>query len=246
MAEPDKKKQPQQDEKNIAPKKSAVSGHETLKFYFTPADPPTERDLENPHAKKTTFLPDLVEALEQEFGDDVHEVSLYANEHTVRVDAGRLVEVARFLKERGFTYFIDMGGIDRFVDEERFEVFYNLVNIEGRQRIRLKVRVSEEEAVLPTLTDVYRAANWNEREVYDMLGIRFEGHPDLRRMFMPEDFEYYPQRKEFPQLGVPGSLPLPPQVPEGELTMDPFAAAHGRKPVKSYEEPTSKTYGEKH
>ena len=67
-----------------------------------------------------------------------------------------------------------------------------------------------------------------------MLGIRFEGHPDLRRMYLPEDFEYYPQRKEFPLLGIPGSLPLPPQTPEGSLTLDPYAAAHGSKPIKSY------------
>ena len=121
----------------------------------------------------------------------------------------------------------------------RFEVFYNLVSIQGRKRIRLQVRVDEEDLVVPSVTGVYRAANWNEREVYDMMGIRFDGHPDLRRMFMPEDFEYYPQRKEFPLLGVPGSLPLPPRVPEGDLTVDPFAAAHEGKTPKSYEEPTS-------
>ena len=72
-----------------------------------------------------------------------------------------------------------------------------------------------------------------------MFGIRFEGHEDLRRMYMPEDFEYHPLRKEFPLLGVPGSLPLPPQVPDGPLTLDPFAAARGSRPVPSYEEPVA-------
>jgi NADH-quinone oxidoreductase subunit C len=132
-----------------------------------------------------------------------------------------------------------MGGIDRFTDEDRFEVFYNLVNIARGQRLRLKLRVDEDDPTVPSLTGVYRAANWNEREAYDMFGLHFEGHPDLRRMFLPEDFAYFPLRKEFPLLGIPGSLPLPAQTPEGGLTWDPFAAAHGAKPVKSYEEQPS-------
>jgi NADH-quinone oxidoreductase subunit C len=216
--------------------------HKTLSFQFTPVDPPSGDAPKNPHAKKTTFVPDVVEALATEFGDDVLEVSLYAGEHTVRVSTDRIVDVCRYLKdERGFTYLVDLGGIDRFTEDERFEVLYSLVAIEAKKRIRLKVRVEEDEPVVPTLSQVFRAATWTERECWDMLGIRFDGHPDLRRLFLPEDFEYHPQRKEFPLLGIPGSLPLPPQTPEGELNYDPFSAAHGRRPVKSYEEPESST-----
>ncbi len=211
--------------------------HETLSFHFTPVDPPSA-DSQNPHAKATTNVPEVVEALREEFGEDVREVTQYANEDTVLVALGRIVDVCRFLKDQlGFTYLVDLGGIDRFTEEERFEVFYNLVSIEKGKRVRIKVRVDEDDPTVPSVASVYRAATWNERECWDMMGIRFEGHPDLRRMFMPEDFEHHPQRKEFPLLGIPGSLPLPPQTPEGDLTMDPFAAAHGRKPVKSYEEP---------
>jgi len=213
---------------------------ETLKFHFTPVDPPRDTVQTNPHAKDTTHVPAVVAALQKTFSDDVHEVSLYANEHTVRVAKSRIVEVCRFLKEeQGFNYLADLGGLDRFTDEDRYEVFYNLVNIEQAKRVRLKVRVDEDDLSVPTVTVVYRAANWNERECFDMLGITFEGHPDLRRMLMPEDFEYHPLRKEFPLLGIPGSLPLPPQTPEGELTLDPFAAAHGAKPIKSYQESES-------
>ncbi|MDX1740570.1 MAG: NADH-quinone oxidoreductase subunit C [Rhodothermales bacterium] len=216
----------------------------TLSFQFTPVDPATEGEG-NPHAKETTAVPEVVEALQSEFGKDVLEVRLYANEHTVRVSTGRIVDVCRFLKDqRGFSYLVDIGSVDRFTEDERFEVFYNLVSIENGKRIRLKVRVEEEEPVVPSLTELFRAAAWNERECFDMLGIRFEGHPDLRRMFLPEDFEHHPQRKEFPLLGIPGSLPLPPQTPEGELNFDPFAAAHGSKPVKSYEEPESTEFEE--
>lgn len=212
--------------------------HEALKFYYTPADPARPDRDHNPHAKQTTYVPEVIETLKSRFGDAIREVTLYANEHTVLVEKSRIVDVCRLLKEElGFSYFADAGGIDRFVEEERYEVFYNLVSIENRKRIRLKVRVDEEDMTVPSVTGVYRAANWNEREAWDMFGIKFEGHPDMRRMYMPEDFEYFPLRKEFPQLGIPGSLPLPAQTPGGEIMMDPFPSAHGNKPVKSYEEP---------
>ena len=212
---------------------------ETLKFHFTPVDTP-QPDQDNPHAKASTEVSGVVEALRGEFGDAILDVMVYAGEHTVYVEKARIADVCSFLKDQqGFTYLVDLGGADRFTEEDRFEVFYNLVNIDAGKRLRLKVRVDEDHLHVPSVTPLYRAANWNERECYDMLGVIFDGHPDLRRMYMPEDFEYYPQRKEFPLLGIPGSLPLPPQTPEGDLTRDPFAAAHGSKPVKSYQEPAS-------
>ncbi len=210
---------------------------ETLQFRFTPveearAGPP------NMHAKATTAVGDIVEMLREAFPAAIGDVVCYAGEQTVYVDAARIVDVCRFLKEEaGFTYLIDIGGVDRFTETQRFEVYYNLVNVAGGKRMRLKVQLDEARASVPSVMSVFPAANWNERECYDMLGIRFEGHEDLRRMYMPEDFAYHPLRKEFPLLGVPGSLPLPPQVPDGPLTMDPFAAARGSRPVPSYEEP---------
>jgi NADH-quinone oxidoreductase subunit C len=229
------------DERNAQPKEEQRE-HEALKFYYTPTDEAKPEDSEsNPHVKGTTSVPDVIEALIDEFGGDVvWNVETYAGEDTVFVEKEKIREVCTFLREDlGFNYFIDCGGIDRFTEDERYEMFYNLISLERSKRIRLKVRIDEDDLTVPSVTPVYRAANWNEREAYDMLGIQFEGHPDLRRMYMPEDFEYYPLRKEFPLLGVPGSLPLPPQTPEGELTMDPFAAAHGSKPTKSYLEPKS-------
>ena len=215
------------------------SDHEVLNFHFTPIDE-ADPDSDNPHAQVTTRVPDIVEGLRETYGEAIGPVETYANEDTVYIEKDRIRDVCRTLKEDyGFTYFADCGGIDRFTDEDRFEMFYNLVNIERQRRIRLKVRIDESDMHVPSVTPVFRAANWNEREAYDMLGFIFDDHPDPRRMYMPEDFEYHPLRKEFPLLGVPGSLPLPPQTPEGELTMDPFAAAHGSKPVKSYEEPQS-------
>ncbi len=204
---------------------------EVLRFLFTPQAPPRdELRRKNPLAKQSTFVPDVIESLRAQFGEVIGEVTEYANEQTVYVARESIVDVCRYLKdELDFVYLADMGTIDRFTEDERFEVFYSLVNLRDRKRIRVKLRVDDNVGV-PSITGVYRSANWHEREAWDMMGIRFDGHPDLRRMFMPEDFEYHPQRKEFPTLGIPGSLPLPPQESDGEMTRDPFARARGHLP----------------
>jgi NADH-quinone oxidoreductase subunit C len=227
----DLKPTPDPKDSNVEPVVNPTQQQQVLKFLFTPQAPPREElRRKNPHAKQTTYLPEDIEALREAFGDDIGEVVEYANEQTVYVAVDRIVDVCRFLKqERGFTYLSDMGAIDRFTETERFEVFYSLVSIEARKRLRVKVRVPEDETA-PSITSVHRSANWHEREAWDMMGIKFSGHPDLRRMFMPEDFAYHPQRKEFPTLGIPGSLPLPPQRTDGAITPDPFARAHGQFP----------------
>lgn len=206
---------------------------ETLPFLFTSADKVQDDAADNPHAKETTACPEVIEALQEEFASEIRDVALYANEHTVMVEASAIADVCRFLKEeQGFEYLTDLGGVDRFTEEDRFEVVYNLIALKRRRRLRVKVRVDEDDPVVPSIVDVYQAANWNEREAYDMYGIVFDGHPDLRRMYMPEDFEHYPLRKEFPPLGIPGSLPLPSGETEGEPQEDPFPSAHGSPPVR--------------
>lgn len=217
---------------NVEPRIDAGQERQVLKFLFTPQAPPREEQRrDNPLAKQTTFVPDVIAALRERFGDSVGEVVEYANEQTVFVDRDVIVDVCQFAKdELGFTYLSDLGAIDRFTEKERFELFYNLVNMQERQRVRIKIRV-EDEVPVKSVTGVYRAANWHEREAWDMMGIIFDGHPDLRRMFLPDDFEFHPQRKEFPTIGIPGSLPLPPQTTDGPITADPFARAHGHKPT---------------
>lgn len=81
--------------------------------------------------------------------------------------------------------------------------------MKNKFRLKLKSDVDEKDCNIDSVSSVWRAANWQERECYDMYGIIFNNHPDLRRMYMPEDFEYHPLRKDFPLLGIPGSLPLP-------------------------------------
>ncbi len=128
----------------------------------------------------------------------------------VIVPREQILGVAQRLKnEFGFLQMIDIIGHDRNEKKQRFEVTYDLRNHKTMQRIFLKVRCDERDPHVPSLTSVWTGCNWNEREAYDMIGVIFDGHPDLRRMYMPEDFEYFPLRKDFPLMGVPGSIPLP-------------------------------------
>ncbi len=204
----------------------------TLAFLYTPRQALAgESDRPNPHAKATTFQPDVVEALQKRFGEAIAGVTLYAGEHTVYVGRDTIVDVCAYLKgEHDFNYLSDIGTVDRFTEEDRFEVFYNLVSLAGRKRLRVKVRVDESDPVVPTITPVHPAAAWHEREAWDMMGIRFDGLEDARRLFMPEDFDYHPARKDFPTLGIPGSLPLPPRVSDGAVQFDPYPRAHGELP----------------
>ncbi len=145
------------------------------------------------------------------------EVRGYANETTIEVAPDKVVEVLTTLKEQfGFNYLSDITGSDHYTDEGRFEVTYNIANLEGKQRLRVCCRVEEDNPKVGTVVHLWKAADWFEREAYDMVGIIFEGHPDLRRMYMPEDYAWFPLRKEFPLLGIPGSLALPEKDPPKE------------------------------
>jgi NADH-quinone oxidoreductase subunit C len=160
---------------------------------------------------------DVVEDLKNTFGSKVLEVTEYQGDTLVRVEKNSINQVCSHLKEHHrFIYLIDIFGTDRFTSEDRFEVIYNLVSLKHQLRLFLKIRLPEENPAVVTVTDIWTGANWNERETYDMFGIVFEGHPDLRRIFMPEDFKYFPLRKEFPLLGIPGSLELPGTTPNTE------------------------------
>ena len=154
----------------------------------------------------------VLEKLKSQFADAILEASEFRGELTVVVSKERIVDICRFLKEDPqlqFDFLADVFGIDMYTPTKRFGVIYNLYSLKNKYRIRLKVFTEEEDPKIPTMTGVYGTANWHEREVFDMFGIIFEGHPDLRRVYMPEDFEHYPLRKDFPLMGIPGSLSLP-------------------------------------
>ncbi|MFK7926036.1 MAG: NADH-quinone oxidoreductase subunit C [Bacteroidia bacterium] len=156
---------------------------------------------------ENTFLDTIKSSTIQDF---IVEVRGYADEMTIEVKAEHIYEVLNTFKTQfNFNYLSDITGSDHYTDELRFEVAYNIASLEGKQRLRVCCRVEEENPVVDTVISIWLSANWFEREVYDMYGIKFNGHPDLRRMFMPEDYEYFPLRKEFPLLGIPGSIELP-------------------------------------
>jgi NADH-quinone oxidoreductase subunit C len=160
---------------------------------------------------------EVVDNLTEKFADNVLEVTDYQGDTLVRVDKDSIHNVCSYLKEQHrFIYLVDLFGTDRFTSDNRFEVIYNLVSLKHQIRIFIKIRIPEENPHVVTVTDIWTGANWNERETFDMFGIIFDGHPDLRRIFMPEDFKYYPLRKEFPLLGIPGSLELPGTTPNTE------------------------------
>ncbi|MEX0681782.1 MAG: NADH-quinone oxidoreductase subunit C [Balneolales bacterium] len=166
---------------------------------------------------KSDITASLLQQIRNFLGNDLYDIYEEYPYPLIRINTDRLHETCRFLKEKlHFIYLNDVFGTDRFTSEDRFEVIYHLISLRDQQRFFLKVYVDEESPTLPTVTDIWKSANWNEREVYDMFGIRFHGHPDLRRMFLPEDFKYFPLRKEFPLLGVPGSLELPNTTPDHE------------------------------
>lgn len=154
----------------------------------------------------------VVELLKSAFPDVSFETSEFRGELTIVVPKETVVAVCQFLRdhpELKYDLLADLCGIDMYTPTQRFGVIYNLYSLSAKHRIRLKTFTEEEAPRVPTVSGIWPTANWHEREAFDMFGIVFEGHPDLRRMYMPEEFEYYPLRKDFPLMGIPGSLPLP-------------------------------------
>jgi len=152
-------------------------------------------------------VPEYVSVLHTDLPGAVEQVSFWVGDWTVIVPAGRLVEVATFLRDRPgclFDYLSDLTAVDWPTRDRRFDLVLCLYSIPLRQRVRVKVRAADGETV-PSVTGVWPAANWLEREVFDMFGIPFSGHPDLRRLLMPADWQGHPQRKDYPLEG-PGEL----------------------------------------
>ena len=153
----------------------------------------------------------LRQKLEAHFGPAVS-LTEFRGEYTVTCAKSSLTAVCRFLRddqELRFDSLRDVCGVDTARPDDRFQVIYNLYSLPNKFRLRLTVTCTESDPHVPTVSDIWPAANWPERETYDMFGIIFDGHPDLRRIYMPEEFEYYPLRKDFPLMGIPGSLSLP-------------------------------------
>ena len=172
---------------------------------------------------------DLALKLREKFGEVVSEPSEFRGEITVVVsDAERIGEVCGFAKEElGFNYLVDLSPVDNYGDDPRFTVVYELYGYGHRQHLRIKTSVSEECSELPTVTSVWRTADWHEREAYDMMGVRFRGHPDLRRILMWEGYPYFPLRKDFPLAGKASEMPDTAFSNPAPLEGGPFVTAPG-------------------
>ncbi|MFQ5900304.1 MAG: NADH-quinone oxidoreductase subunit C [Thermodesulfobacteriota bacterium] len=147
--------------------------------------------------------PIFCKKLKDEFPQYIKEIYESFGLHTAVINRNGIVEVCRFLKndpESKFNYLTDICGVDYLPEKPRFMVVYHLYSISFKHRLRLKYGVDEGEDV-QSVTGIWKTANWHEREAYDMYGITFKGHPDLRRIYMWDDFEGYPLRKDFPLRG---------------------------------------------
>ena len=144
---------------------------------------------------------DPIEALQTAFGDAIQDTLLFRGETTIMVAAEKIVEIARYCRDtKGLEYnfLSDVTGIDYYPQSPRFAVAYHLYSMVHNRTLRLKVYLSDEEPTVSSVTDVFPTANWLEREIYDLLGVTFTGHPDLRRILMPDNWEGHPLRKDFP------------------------------------------------
>jgi NADH-quinone oxidoreductase subunit C len=152
---------------------------------------------------------ELAQKLKARFGELLSEPAEFRGEITLQLaDSERIVEVCAHAKQDlGFDYLVDITSVDNYGGDPRFTIVYHLYGYSHHCHLRLKTGVSEEKAQVPTVTGVWRTANWHEREIYDMMGVRFRGHPDLRRILMWEGYPYFPLRKDFPLAGKPSELP---------------------------------------
>jgi NADH-quinone oxidoreductase subunit C len=143
----------------------------------------------------------LLTLLQGRLADGVLEAVETRGELVVRVEPSALVAVCTMLRDDpalAFDFLMDVTAVDYLGSDPRFEVVYHLYSLARNHRIRLKVGVSEGSPRVPSVTPVWRGANWLERETYDMFGIQFEGNPDLRRIYLYEEFEGHPLRKDYP------------------------------------------------
>ena len=171
------------------------------------------------------------------FGELLAPLAEFRAEVTVSVrDAERIVEVCEFAKNTlGFSFLLDICSVDNYGDDPRWTVVYELFHLEQKVHLRLCTGVSEEKSELPTISGVWRTADWHEREIYDMMGIRFRGHPDLRRILMWDGYPYFPLRKDFPLAGKPTELPDIAFTRSAPLEGGPFVTVAGGKDTQDRE-----------
>jgi NADH-quinone oxidoreductase subunit C len=185
---------------------------------------------------------ELARQLRLRFGSVVAAPVEFRDEVTLTLtDAERLGEVCTHAKRTlKFDFLLDITSVDNYGEDPRWTVVYELYSLIHRCHLRLKTNVSEEKSELPSVTKVWATANWHEREIYDLMGLRFRWHPDLRRIIMWEGYPYHPLRKDFPLAGKPTELPDIAFTRPAPLEGGPFMTAPGGKDTIE-REPRSRT-----
>ena len=160
----------------------------------------------------------------------------FRGESTLTIEREAIKDVCRFARdELGFTYLVDVSGVDHFGAEPRFEIAYELYRYEPGEHLRLKISISEDALEVPTVSDIWPTADWHERETFDMYGIRFTGHPDLRRILMWDGYPFYPLRKDFPLAGLPSEMPDVAFTKSAPLAGGPFVTQPSTATAKDRE-----------
>ena len=185
---------------------------------------------------------DLANQLRKQFGDLISKPVEFRGEVTLTIeDPDQVSRVCGFAKEQlGFDYLADLSRVDNFGEDPRWTLVYELYGHGHNCHLRLRTRVGEESSEAPSVSGVWRTANWHEREVYDMMGIRFRGHPALRRILMWEGYPYFPLRKDFPLAGKPSDLPDVAFSQPAPLEGGPFVTTAGGADAAA-REPRSRT-----
>ena len=161
------------------------------------------RDTHPSDTAPAEVIAQLVEPFEHAMAVEKQQASSDSSYFVISVPAESWVDIVAAAKDAGFDLFIDLGAVDHFREAPRFEVIVNLVNMAANIRILVSTRVPYDAPQVPTLTSLFAGANFYEREAYDLLGVEFEGHPDLTRILMPDDWEGHPLRKDFDVGAIP-------------------------------------------
>ena len=179
---------------------------------------------------------ELLNSLSKLLGPKLQDKTEFRGETTYTILPGNLREIAKFCRDDlSFDYLIDITSIDNFGEEPRFEIVYELYSMTLAMHLRLKLRVSEETGAVDTVSDIWPTANWHEREIYDMMGIKFNGHPDLRRILMWDGYPLFPVRKEFPLEGLPSEIPDVAFTKSASLEGGPFVTKPSTATAKDRE-----------
>jgi NADH-quinone oxidoreductase subunit C len=151
---------------------------------------------------------ETLESLSSSFSERIQDKTEFRGEATCTIAASDLREIMKFCRDKlSFDYLIDITSIDNFGEDPRFEILYHLYSMPHAVHLRLKLKVPEEAGAVDTVSDIWPTANWHEREIYDMMGVKFIGHPDLRRILMWDGYPFFPLRKDFPLEGLPSDMP---------------------------------------